>query len=801
MNISYKWLKDYIELDLPAEQVADHLTLCGLEIEDLKQVGSNLEGIVVGEVLDVKPHPNADRLRICQLNTGDETVQIICGADNVATGQKVPVAKVGAELPIELENGKKLKIKKAKLRGEKSEGMICAEDELGIGDDHSGIMVLDADLQPGLPFSEVYDLYEDTVFDIAITPNRPDATSHIGVARDLSAVLNKELKLPDVELDESDIDDDELQIEIKDTEKCHRYVGKLIRDVEIKESPAWLKNRLTAIGLRPINNVVDVTNYVMYELGQPLHAFDYDEVAGKKIVVQSFDKETTFTTLDDTERKIPADTLYICDGQKPVAIAGVMGGQNSEVSDKTTNILLESAYFVPSFVRKASKNLSLQTDSSYRFERGIDPKITSVAAHRAAQLMAEVSGGTVVKGTMDIHPVQTEPLKLHLRQNFLNRMLGTRMESEQAARILHKLGFKIIEWTSFEVVCEVPSFRPDIEREIDLVEEIGRIIDYNTIPAPKTANYLVPAPIPFHEQFLQKVSKAAQLAGFREIYTNSLLPHDRALRFSAEEDLVETLNPVSKEMTTLRPSMMHGMLTAMAYNFNRNAQTLRFFEIGHTFSRAEAGNWVDGVQEDIHLILAIGGMSGTEHWDQKARKLTAFDLKSSLISILNALGVTFTEEAGDEDGLLYKDEKGQIIGALREVDSKLAKVYDFDLPVFAAELNLSRIEDQLHEVDENKLEAIPRFPAFEFDLAVVVDKAVPASGLLDEIRKTAGPLLSSIEIFDVFEAETIGVSNKSLAFRLHFIDPNKTLNIKDVEPIIGKVLKSLEHKFSAKLRS
>jgi phenylalanyl-tRNA synthetase beta chain len=613
--------------------------------------------------------------------------------------------------------------------------------------------------------------------------------------------LDKDLRQPEISLDESEIQDNELQIEIQDNEKCHRYVGKLIRDVEIKESPAWLKNRLTAIGLRPINNVVDVTNYVMHELGQPLHAFDYDEVAGKKIVVQSFEKEISFTTLDDAERKIPANTLFICDGEKPVAIAGVMGGQNSEVSDKTTNILLESAYFVPTFVRKASKNLSLQTDSSYRFERGIDPNITSIAAHRAAALIAEVSGGTVVEGTMDIHPVKTESLKLHLRQNFLNRMLGTNMESEQAARILHKLGFRIIEWTSFEVVCEVPTFRPDIEREIDLVEEIGRIIDYNSIPAPKTAHYLVPAPIPFHEQFLQKVSKAAQLAGFREIYTNSLLPHDKALRFAGENELVETLNPVSQEMTTLRPGMMHGMLTAMAYNFNRNAKTLKFFEIGHTFRKSDTGNWVDGVQEDISLILAIGGLSGNEHWDQKPRNLTAFDLKSSLISILDALGIDFSEEADEENGLIYKNSEGAVIGSLKEVDSALRKVYDFDRPVFAAELNLSLIENKLKATGESSLKPIPRFPAFEFDLAVVVGKDVPASGLLAEIKETAGPTLSSIEIFDVFESESIGEGNKSLAFRLHFIDPNKTLNIKDVEPIIGKVLKSLEHKFSAKLRS
>ena len=800
MNVSYNWLKDYINLDLDTDSIAKHLTLCGLEIEEIHKIGSKLEGVVVGEVLDKKQHPNADRLSVCQVNTGDETVQIVCGAKNVAAGQKVAVAKVGSELPITLDNGKNLVIKKAKLRGEESRGMICAEDELGIGDDHSGIMVLDDSLNPGTPISEVIDLYEDTVFEIAITPNRPDATSHIGVARDLAAVLNLEFNYPEVNLDTNELDDKDLSIEIKDTEKCHRYVGKLIKNVTIKESPAWLKNRLTAIGLRPINNVVDVTNYVMYEMGQPLHAFDYDEVAGHKIVVQSFDKKTKFTTLDDEEREIDANTLFICDGEKPVAVAGVMGGQNSEVSEKTTNILLESAYFHPTHIRKASKALALQTDSSYRFERGIDPENTSIAAQRAAQLIADLADGEIVSGTMDIHPVPFEANKLTLRTEFLNRILGTELDTEHSANILHNLGFSIIEWTSTKVVCVVPSFRPDVEREIDLVEEVGRIIDYNSIPSPQTANYLLPDPIPFHEHFLQLVSKAAVMAEFKEIYSNSLLPHDRAKLFSDEDLLVQTLNPVSKEMTTLRPNMLHGMLTAMGYNFNRKATTLRFFEIGHTFKKSEIGNWVDGVREETTLIMGIGGLTGSEHWDAKPENLSAFDLKSSVNAIFSALDVNVTESIDDNDTLIFKHKKQQV-AYLKGISTELSKIYDLSYPVFVAEFNLTLLEEITSKQKEAGYTPVPKFPPIEFDLAVVVSKEIPASDLLKSIKNNAGNTLNSIEIFDVFESDSIGKENKSLAFRLNFIDPNKTLNIKDIEPIISKVLKALEKQFSAKLRS
>jgi phenylalanyl-tRNA synthetase beta chain len=438
MKISYNWLKQYLNINITPEETAEKLTLLGLEVEEIEEIGSDFEGFVAGEVLTVREHPNADKLVLCDVNTGDEKVQIVCGAPNVSAGQIVPVAKVGATLPVPMKDGNYLTIKKAKLRGETSRGMICSEAELGLSDDQTGIMVLKENTKPGTPLKHVLNAEKDTVFEIGLTPNRPDAACHIGVARDLSAVIDSGLDHPykEKEAEVTGSLDDEINISIEDPEKCHRYVGLIVENVTVGESPAWLKNRLLSIGLRPINNVVDATNYVLHEIGQPLHAFDYDLIGGKKIVVKSFDEEITFTTLDSIERKVPADSLFICDGNGPVAIAGVMGGENSEVTEKTSKILIESAWFNPSSVRKTSKLLALQTDSSYRFERGIDPNLQLKAAKRAAELIAEIAGGKILEGAGDVHPVKTEARKVSVRISRINRLLGTELDKKQVTSIL-----------------------------------------------------------------------------------------------------------------------------------------------------------------------------------------------------------------------------------------------------------------------------------------------------------------------------------------------------------------------------
>ncbi|MEX0994110.1 MAG: phenylalanine--tRNA ligase subunit beta, partial [Balneolaceae bacterium] len=547
MKISYNWLKNYLDTDLPADEAAEKLTLLGLEVEETESFGASYDGFIVGEVLNVKEHPNADRLYLCNVKLDDKKeVQIVCGADNVAAGQKVPVATVGATLPVPMPDGSTMTVRKAKLRGETSEGMICAEDELGLGDDHSGIMVLDSELVPGTPLREALKLEKDTVFEIGLTPNRPDAASHIGTARDLAAVLETSLDNP-YATDPGELPplDDRITIDIRDTDKCHRYTVMIVENITVGESPDWLKNRLRSIGLRPINNVVDATNYVLHEIGQPLHAFDYENLAGQTIIVKSYDKERVFTTLDDADRKVPAGTLFICDADKPVAIAGVMGGADTEVSGKTDTILLESACFDPSAIRKASKSLALQTDSSYRFERGVDPNLPKRASYRAARLIAELTGGSVVDGCTDVHPVKSHPLSVDLRIGRVNRLLGTDIEAETASDILDRLEIKNKVVNEGMLTCTVPTFRPDLTREVDLIEEVGRMFDYNNIPRPESAPFITPSPLTDWEIFHGQVRTLVSRLRYKEISTNSLLSKKDANLFSSEEKLIHTLNPVS----------------------------------------------------------------------------------------------------------------------------------------------------------------------------------------------------------------------------------------------------------------
>lgn len=800
MKLSYNWLKEFIDLPLSPTETADKLTLIGLEEEESFEYGDALDGVIVGEVLDVSQHPNADRLKVCQVNLGDETVQIVCGADNVARGQKVAVATVGSTLPIKLDNGSFLKLKKAKLRGEESNGMICAEDELGIGTDHDGILILDSELVPGTPINEVLDIYTDNIIDIAITPNRPDATCHLGAARDLAAALNLDLKKPEIPTSKSVTSSKDISIEIESPEKCHRYVGKMVKNVTIQESPSWLKNKLLALGLRPVNNIVDVTNYVMYELGQPLHAFDYDAINGHKIVIKDFDKEIEFETLDHTKRKCAPGTLFICDGNGPVAIAGVMGGLDSEVSDSTTNILIESAYFDPGTIRKTAKAQTLQTDASYRFERGIDPNLQAIAAERAAALIAEVGDGVLSDEIIDIHPVKTDPIKLTLRKSYLNRLLGTDLEIDEAISIVDGLELDVISKNTNEVTFSIPTFRPDLTREVDLIEEVGRLFDYNNIESPDNGIFVSSEPFSDWEILVSKIKAASVELGFKEIYTNSLISEKEAAQFGSLDTMVGTLNPLTKDMSTLRPSLLHGFLKAAAYNVNRKATTLQFFEIGNVFEQSETYTYHEGIKEQTHILLGLAGFKSVEHWTSKPVEFSPFDLKSLIDGFFKKAGLnaelTTTVE---KDDLVYS-YKDIVIGSLKIVSKELKSKYDLTANAFVAELSVNALQEVLKKQPERSYTPVPKFPVFEFDFAVLVDGSIQAGDLIKAIKAKAGKSLQNIEIFDVFEGESIGSGNKSIAFRLNFLDSNKTLNIKEVEPIINRVIKSLEKQFSAKLR-
>ncbi len=803
MKISYNWLQNYLDLKITAEEAAEKLTLLGLEVEEITRTGINLDGIVVGKVLNVSDHPNADRLKLCRVDLGDREVQIVCGADNVKGGQKVPVAKTGAVLPVPLPDGSSLTIKKMKLRGETSEGMICAEDELGLGDDHSGIMVLNPDLKTGTPLRDALDIELDTVFEIGLTPNRPDAACHLGVARDLAAVLKKDIKSPYIfDFKETEALGDYIDIKIEDRDKCHRYTAKIVENVTVGESPVWLQNKLQAIGLRPINNVVDVTNYILHECGQPLHAFDYNLIAGKQIVVKSFNKAQKFRTLDDVERTVPEGSLFICDGKGPVAIAGVMGGESSEVSDETKTVLIESAWFNPSSIRKTSKALALQTDSSYRFERGVDPNLQRAAAERAAELIAELTGGNVPVGCSDIHPVKTDPNKVDLRTSRVNHLLGTEIRQKEAADILGRLGITAISTNNDVLTCAIPTFRPDIEREVDLIEEIGRIIDYNNIPVPDRVSFASPDPLSDWEIFNNRLIEIAKNLSFKEITTNSLLSGKESDLLSDEKEQIKTLNPVSSENTTLRTSLLGGFLKSLQYNLNRNADSIRFFESGHIYKYSNEGTWLNGILEHSHILLGVCGYKQKESWRNDPELYSLFDLKTELYAFFDELHILkeVVETQNGEGNLEYTLDDKQI-GTLKEVPGYIANAFEVELPTFAAELDITVLYNlKVHQRTEQFTPA-SKFPPFEFDAAFTVDRSVKAGALQKTIQETAGKILKNVEVFDVYEGENLGKDKKSIAFRLTFLDRNKTLNIKDVEPIVQNIVKALGKNYGATLRS
>ena len=803
MKISYSWLKDYLDFEQTPDEVADILTLTGLEVEEVYKSGSDLTGVVVGKVLTSEKHPNADKLSICTVNTGSETVQIICGAPNVAAGQTVAVATVGSTLPLILPDGSNLVIRKSKIRGEISEGMICAEDELGIGENHSGIMVLGDHLTAGTPISKVLNNSVDYVFEIGLTPNRPDASCHLGVARDLAAVINQTLKKPYQSVQSDTIADlDEISVSIVDTDKCHRYVGILIRNVFVKDSPDWLQKRLRNIGLRPVNNIVDATNFVLHEMGQPLHAFDFDLIQSKQIVVQSFDHEITFRTLDKQDRKIPAGSLLICDENKPLALAGIMGGLNSEISTETRNVFLESAYFEPISVRKTSKAVSLQTDSSYRFERGIDPNITYAAAKRCAEMIADLAGGTIESGHLDVHPVKTEPKQVQLRLQRLNKIIGMEFTANQAVSILKSLEFDVKKNGGDIIDCVVPTFRPDVTTEIDLIEEVARIFDYNKIPNPDYIKFSRPEALSFRENFQERVRQIVVNLGFQEIYANSLLPQHVAELFANQEDLVSTQNPLSVDTAVMRPSLAPGFIRAAAFNFNRDVDGVAFFEIGNVFKKSENGTYHKGIKEETNLLLGCGGKSRIESWNQKSAQFSVFDVKGSINQLLKDLKIDQKITMFNEsDNKLTYYAGNDIIGELMVLPGNQKKVFDTNFELFCAEISLTKIQRLAEEVKALKYHPVPKFPGVDFDLAIVVNQQVDAGDLMLLIRQTSGPLLKSIHVFDLFEGKSIGDGKKSIAFRLKFIDESKTLTINDVDSIISRIVKRLEKSFEATLRS
>lgn len=826
MNVSYNWLRQYVHHDLSPADLADQLTMAGLELEELTPIGPALDGVVVGHVLETAPHPNADKLTLCQVDLGSgDPVQIVCGAPNVATGQNVPVATVGTTLllPDRKHPGEKVPVtlKKAKLRGEVSTGMICAEDELGLSDDHAGIMVLAADAPAGQPFADYLQAQgrevTDTVIDLNITPNRPDATSHLGVARDVAALSGTALQRPDVAIPEAGgAAAEQVTIRIEDPSGCHRYVGMIVRGVTIRESPAWLQQRLTAIGLRPRNNVVDVTNYVMHECGQPLHAFDYDQIAGQTIIVRRTADTHSFTTLDSTERPLPAGTLMICDAEREVAVAGVMGGENSEVTDDTTNILIESAYFDPSSIRKAAKALGLQTDASYRFERGVDPAGQAWAAARTAQLIAELGGGEIVPGMVDEHPMVTEPRTLDLRLARSHQLIGVEIDPDTVARLLTAIGFTVVHKADGVLRCTVPTYRPDVEREVDIIEEVARLYGYDNIPEPKSMP--LPHLIPHEraEDGLQRTVRGLLAGlGLREVYTNSMLPAATATAFNAAllhggeagDAVVETLNPISQEMAALRPSLLPGALKVMQHNSNHGQESLRTYEFGHVFHRTGGSTpYVPGYAEHAALLLTLSGPQHGKRWQDDAPVADFFDLKGIVERLLAALrleGVQETPiyEAAAVAAYHLRLEKGKhYLGCIAALPQALAATHDLKHPVYYAELNWDLLVKLAARKRMPTYAPISRYPVVERDLAVVVPKTQAAGPMLAKLRQVGRPLLQEVTVFDLYEGDRMGADQKSIAFAFTF-GADRTLKDKEVDKRMQTALRTLEREFGATLRT
>lgn len=808
MKISYNWLKQFIKIDWDAEKTGELLTDLGLEIEGIEtfeSVKGGLKGIVVGEVLTCEQHPNADRLKVTTVNIGEaEPVQIVCGAPNVAAGQKVPVATIGTTLYT--AEGEAWKIKKGKIRGEESHGMICAEDELGLGESHDGIMVLDADLKVGTPAAEIFEVENDEVFEIGLTPNRADAMSHYGVARDLKAGLlqqdlNLELISPSVMSYHVDTRSLKVDVDVQDKDKCPRYCGVTISGVKVEASPSWLQNRLKAIGLSPINNIVDVTNYVLHELGQPLHAFDAAKITGNKVEVKTCEAGTKFTTLDEVVRELHEDDLMICDAEKPMCIAGVFGGIDSGVTETTTNIFLESAYFDPVSVRKTAKRHGLNTDASFRFERGIDPNFTKYALKRAALLITEIAGGEITSDISDAYPNKIEDYQVVLSFDNAKRLIGEEIPKETIKSILTSLDIKINNVTEAGLGLTVPSFRNDVQREADVIEEILRVYGYNNIRTTEKLNASISNSSRFEDYKLQNVI-GNQLAsqGFFEIMANSLTSPkyvELTSDLNAEHN-VKMLNPLSTDLEVMRQSMLFSGLEAVSHNINRKRDDLKLFEFGKTYHQ-----YSDNREEHKHLSLFVTGNKTQERWNTKTTQTDFFYLKGSIEAVLERLGLNRLKSAPHKtdslsEGMSYSIGKKTLV-EFGLVKKSILKHFGISQQVLFADFNWDNV---LEMAKHNKIKftAIPKYPEVRRDFALLLENSVTFDDIYTIAKQTEKQLLKNVNLFDVYEGKNLPAGKKSYAISFTLQDDNKTLNDKQIDKIMSKLQSNFESKLGAELR-
>ena len=809
MRISYNWLKQFIKTDLKSEEIADILTDLGLEVEGVDKYESlkgGLQGVVIGHVLTCEKHPDADKLKITTVDLGDGNapVQIVCGAPNVAAGQKVPVATIGTKLFD--KEGNAFEIKKGKIRGQESHGMICAEDELGLGESHDGIMILNEDLKPGTPASKVFEIETDEVFEIGLTPNRADAMSHMGVARDLRAgILQKgttsELITPSVSKFKVEKRTLKIDVKVENEKLAPRYCGVTISGVTVKPSPNWLQNRLKAIGLTPKNNIVDVTNYVLHELGQPLHAFDAAQIKGNKVVVKTVPAGTKFVTLDDIERTLHEEDLMICDESGPMCIAGVFGGKTSGVSEKTQAIFLESAYFNPVSVRKTAKRHTLSTDASFRFERGIDPSITEYALKRAALLIQEVAGGEITSDIIDIYPKKIEDFSVFIHFNKVNKIIGEEIKPETIKKILASLDIKVNSITEAGLGLTIPSYRVDVTREIDVIEEILRVYGYNNIKIPSKVNATTAYSSRTEEYKVQNVI-ANQLCslGFNEMMANSLTTPDyvKLSENLKEEYNVMMLNPLSSDLSAMRQSLLFSGLEAVSFNINRKRSDLKFFEFGKSYHKMPGG-----YDENKHLTLLVTGNRQNESWTNPQSKSDFFLFKGYINTILSRLGldkkVTSLPFENDvfAEGLALAVGK-EVIVEFGTVKKSVLKYFDIKQEALYADFAWDKI--QKYVSTKIKFTDIPKYPEVRRDLALLLDENVKFEQIYNIAKQTEKGLLKDVNLFDVYQGNNLPEGKKSYAISFILQDDSKTLTDTQIDKIMSKLQGNFESQLGASLR-
>jgi len=808
MKISYNWLKQFIDINLTAEQASELLTDLGLEVEGIEtfqSVKGGLEGVVIGKVLTCEPHPNADRLKITTVDIGnEEPLQIVCGAPNVAVGQKVPVATIGTTLYT--EEGEAWTIKKGKIRGEESHGMICAEDELGIGKSHDGIMVLDSKLKVGALASDVFKIENDHVFEIGLTPNRADAMSHLGTARDLKAGLlqkdiNVELITPSVSSFHVENRTLKIDVEVKNKDLAPRYCGVTISGLKVEESPAWLQNRLKAIGLSPINNIVDATNYVLHELGQPLHAFDAAKIKDGKVVVKTLPKGTKFTTLDGVERELHEDDLMICNGKKPMCIAGVFGGIDSGVTENTTSIFLESAYFNPISIRKTAKRHGLNTDASFRFERGIDPNITEYALKRATLLIQDIAGGEITSDIVDIYLNKIEDFQVRLSFENTNKLIGEEIPRDIIKRILMSLDIKINNVTETGLGLTVPAYRNDVQREADIIEEILRIYGYNNISTTEKLNASISNSSKFEDYKLQNIvgnQLAAQ--GFFEMLNNSLTTpsYTNLSKQLKEEHNIVMLNPLSNDLSVMRQSLLFSGLEAVSYNINRKRDDLKLFEFGNTYH-----NYNGTREEHKHLSVFVTGNKNSKSWNTPTQKRDFFYLKGVITSIMERLGISNYKVSPIKsdvfsEGVNLSVGKSNLVN-FGLVKKSLLKNFGVSQDVIFADFNWGNVID-IAKQNAITFKDISKYPEVRRDFALLIDDNVTFEQIDTIAMQTEKQLLKDVDLFDVYQGKNLPEGKKSYAVSFTLQDERKTLTDKQIDKIMNKLQSNFEKQLGAELR-